>query len=399
MFTPKQLDRYADVLLWGMQTSRGRKFKKNDLVLVRYDRLATPLMEVLWGKLLDRGLHPIPRAGLTWTMEQRFFETANSRQLGYRIPGEAELYAALNGSIFLHAPESLTHLGGIDPAKIGQTALARKYLRDILDQRETQGAFGWTLCMLPTPELARHAGLSMTDYTRQIVRACFLNRRDPLAEWQRVFKNAARIKHWLNRMPVRSYHIESAGIDLTITPGRERRWIGLSGHNIPSFELFISPDWRGTDGVYFADQPSFRSGNRVRGLTLAFRKGVVVSFEAESGREFVRKQLALDKGASRLGEFSLTDRRFSKINTFMANTLFDENYGGKYGNCHVALGSSYADTYAGDPADLTPARKKALGFNDSALHWDIVNTEKKRVTARLKGGTTTVIYENGEFPV
>jgi aminopeptidase len=38
-----------------------------------------------------------------------------------------------------------------------------------------------------------------------------------------------------------------------------------------------------------------------------------------------------------------------------------------------------------------------LGFNDSALHWDLVNTQKKRVTAHLKGGRKTTIYENGKF--
>ena len=81
----------------------------------------------------------------------------------------------------------------------------------------------------------------------------------------------------------------------------------------------------------------------------------------------------------------------------MANTLFDENYGGKYGNCHVALGSSYANTFNGDPVKLTASVKKKLGFNDSALHWDFVNTEKKRVVAHLASGKRTTIYENGKF--
>ena len=97
------------------------------------------------------------------------------------------------------------------------------------------------------------------------------------------------------------------------------------------------------------------------------------------------------------GEFSLTDKRLSKIDTFMANTLFDENYGGKNGNCHVALGASYADTYDGNLQELTKEKKKDLGFNDSALHWDLVNTEKKRVSAHLVSGKKLTIYENGKF--
>ncbi|MBN2398002.1 MAG: aminopeptidase, partial [Deltaproteobacteria bacterium] len=97
------------------------------------------------------------------------------------------------------------------------------------------------------------------------------------------------------------------------------------------------------------------------------------------------------------GEFSLTDRRFSRIDRFMADTLFDENFGGRWGNCHIALGASYSDTYDGNPAELTKAMKKNLGFNDSALHWDLVNTERKTVRARLSDGKVVTIYENGVF--
>jgi aminopeptidase len=63
----------------------------------------------------------------------------------------------------------------------------------------------------------------------------------------------------------------------------------------------------------------------------------------------------------------------------------------------VALGSSYANTFDGDPGKLTAAKKEKLGFNDSALHWDFVNTEKKRVVAHLADGKRTTIYEDGKF--
>ena len=98
-----------------------------------------------------------------------------------------------------------------------------------------------------------------------------------------------------------------------------------------------------------------------------------------------------------MGEFSLTDRRFSRIDSFMAHTLFDENFGGAHGNCHIALGMSYSDTFDGDPAILNEELKRQMGFNVSALHWDLVNTEDKRVTAKLPGGEQRVIYEDGRF--
>ena len=115
------------------------------------------------------------------------------------------------------------------------------------------------------------------------------------------------------------------------------------------------------------------------------------------GRRHIPIYITENMVGHKLGEFSLTDKRFSRINQFMANTLFDENYGGKFGNCHIALGSSYANTYAGDSKRLNHALKQKLGFNESALHWDLVNTEKKRVTAHLQTGKAVTIYENGRF--
>ena len=397
MLNDTQLKRYADVLLWALRTARSKAFKKGDVVLVRFNLDAIRLAEILGSRLLEMGMNPVQRMNPTPDMEKQFFRLANRRQLVFDPPGEAELYRRLHGSIFLHAPASITHLSNIDPKKISRYTLSKKFLRDILEEREQAGHFGWTLCMLPTRELAHHAGADDGDYAKQIIKACFLNRRDPVAQWKTIFKNASTIKTWINGMTVKYYHVESDNIDLKITPGKQRKWIGISGHNIPSFELFTSPDWRGTSGVYYADQPSYRNGNLVKGVRLNFKNGVAVGVAAESGTNFVKKLLRMDRGASRLGEFSLTDKRFSKINRFMANTLYDENFGGRWGNCHVALGASYADTYSGNVQSLTKEKKARLGFNDSALHWDLVNTEKKRVVAHLTDGKRTTIYENGRF--
>ena len=264
-------------------------------------------------------------------------------------------------------------------------------------KREEQGKLGWTLCVVPTDELARQAKLTLEQYTEQIIKACYLDQPDPVKAWETVYNDAIDIKKWMNDMDVEYYHVDSDNIDLKITPGDQRKWIGISGHNIPSFELFISPDWHGTQGTYYANQPSFRSGNYVEGVNLTFHEGVVTEITAEKGESFTEKQLNMDEGARRVGEFSLTDKRFSKIDRFMASTLYDENFGGNSGNCHLAVGASYSDTYDGDPSTLTEEAKERLGFNDSALHWDLVNTEPKTVTAHLKSGKSIVVYEDGMF--
>jgi aminopeptidase len=399
ILTTKELEKYADVLLWGLSTARKTKFRKGDIILIQYERPAIQLAEVLFRKIVGMGMHPVQRMGLTFGMEQGFYEKANDKQLVFVPPGEKELYGNVNGRIFLRAPESLTHLKDINAERIGKVLVSRKPLKDILDKREEEGLYSWTLCTFPTQELARQAKTTIRHYTTQIMKACYLDKKDPVQEWRSILKGVHGIKKWLNSLKIKTLHIQSKNTDLTVIAGEKRRWSGVSGHNIPSFEIFFSPDWRGTEGTYYANLPSFRSGNYVKGVCLTFKKGVVVKIEAEEGQEFTAKQLAMDKGASRIGEFSLTDKRFSRIDRFMADTLFDENYGGSHGNSHIALGSSYTDSYTGNPADMTKALKEKLGFNDSALHWDLVNTEPKLVTAHLASGKKLIIYEDGAFKV
>jgi aminopeptidase len=399
VFTRTQLERYAEVLMWGLKTARRNRYKNDDAVMIRFDADALPLAEQVYKVLVASKLNPILRLNPTRNMQVSFFKLAGAKQLDFIGPGDLQTARNIQGSISLLAPASLTHLGDVDPRKISRSTKAYHKTRQIYAKREAAGEFSWTLCMYPTAALAEHAGISLKQYTHQIVRACFLDKKSPLSEWKKIHRRAQDIKKRLARFNINRLRIESAGTDLTVCPGKMRQWVGVTGRNIPSFELFLSPDWRLTDGIFFADQPSFRNGNLVRGVAFEFAKGQLKAIRAEQGEKFIQQQLAVDAGASRIGEFSLTDKRFSRINRFMANTLYDENFGGRQGNCHIAVGASYSNTYAGDPAGLTAARKRQLGFNESALHWDFVNTRKKRVTASLEGGGRKVIYENGVFTI
>ncbi|GBR74420.1 peptidase M29 [Candidatus Termititenax aidoneus] len=391
------LDKYAEVLLWGLTTAHQKKYKPYDTILLRWELPALPLAEKVYAKLVRQKLNVITRAVVSPEMEHSFYQYSDSRQRKFVARGEQELYENLHGNIFISAPDSLTHLKDIDPKKMGETAVARKFLREIAERREERGTYAWTLCTYPTRELAAKARMSLPEYTKQIIKACYLNEKDPVRKWQETLRLATEIKKWLNALPVKTFHIESAHTDLTILYGEKRRFMGVSGHNIPSFELFTSPDWRGTQGRYYANLPSYRGGNYVEGIDLTFSKGSAVKIRAKKGEEYVQKTLRLDKQANKIGEFSLTDKRFSKIDKFMADILFDENFGGASGNCHIAVGAAYSDTYAGNPKNLTKKLKAQLGFNDSALHWDLINTEQKTVTATLQNGKKVLIYEKGMF--
>lgn len=398
ILTKKQLDNYADVMVWAMENARrGGKFKKYDTVLVRAEIGAMPLVQAVYERLLDKKYNPTVRFMAPGGLQYALYSKADDKQLAYIPAGEEMFQGSLNGLIALRAPEDLTVLKNVNPAQIGKAAVARRGIKELLDFTEQAGKFSWTLCNYPTQELADKAGLTLKEYANQVVKACFLNEKDPVAKWKEVMAAIAETGKWLNGLKIERLHVQTAHMDFEVLLGEKRQFISGGGNNIPSFEIFTSPDWRGTRGVYFADLASYRSGNYVKGMRLEFKNGRAVKATAEQGQEFLRKMLAMDRGAAQIGEFSLTDRRFSKIDKFMADILFDENFGGKHGNCHVAIGSSYADTYTGDVRKLDKQLKQKLGYNESALHWDLINTENKTVHATVKGGKKILIYEKGQF--
>jgi len=172
---------------------------------------------------------------------------------------------------------------------------------------------------------------------------------------------------------------------------------------VPSFEIFTSPDWRGAEGWAKFNQPLYSYGNLIEGIELEFKDGRVVKAKAEKNEKTLLEMIKAE-GAGKIGEFSLTDKRFSRITKFMGETLYDENVGGPNGNFHIALGSSYHDAFDGDMADKTKEFWQNLGFNDSAIHTDLVSTSPRIVTAILKDGACLpdrqaekIIYKNGQF--
>jgi len=403
LLTPKQLDNYADVMIWALRDARaatgdGAVYSPGDIIMLQYQPSAGSLAERIYARLLDAGFHvklqPMPH----FAMDKIYYDHAQGGQLDLIMPGTKELYGRINGRIVLTAPDSLTHLAGCDPAKMARSSLAAKPLQKIVDRREAAGLYGWTLCMLPTAALAAQAQLTLPEYAAEIVKACYLDQPDPIAKWRDTMAKIGQVKDWLTSLPIEHVHVQSEDgeTDLKVWLGEKRRWLGGSGHNIPSFEVFTSPEAGRAEGRFHANEASFKLGRYVRGVRLEFAGGRVVKATAEAEEEFVRSRVNLDKGSCLIGEFSLTDRRFSEITRFMASTLFDENVGGRNGNTHIAIGRAYTDAYAG-PEKMTPALAKKLKFSDSSEHWDLVATTPRVVTAHLRGGGTQVIYRDGQF--
>ena len=398
-FTPPQaiLDKYAKVLV-NFALNSGKGLKKGEVVRLVVSESAKPLYIALRNQILRSGGHP-----LTFyqpdDVTRQYYELASPAQLKF-FPQKyiRGLVNQIDHSIGIISETDKHELEGIDPTKIMAKTLSYKPQKDWLDQKENQGKFTWTLGLYGTPAMAKEAGLSLKAYWDQIIKACFLDYPDPIAKWRRVQAQNTAIRTRLNSLKIDRLHVVGPDIDLWVKIGTERKWLGGSGRNIPSFEIFISPDWRGTQGWVNFNQPLYRYGSLITGIKLQFKDGIVVKSSAAQNYPVLKAMLAIEN-ADKIGEFSLTDKRLSRITKFMAETLFDENISGRHGNTHLALGSAYHDSYTGNPANMVKSAWTRLGFNDSAVHTDIISTTRRTVTAYLSDGTKKLIYQEGVFVV
>lgn len=401
-YVPSQeiLERYAKVLI-DFALGGGKGVRKGEVVRIVAPECAKPLYVELHRAVWRAGAHAlghyrpddVPGANLT----REFLETASEEQLDF-FPARYSrgLIDEIDHQVTILAEADKHALEGVDPARIMRNSQAMKPLLDWRTEKENEGRFTWTLALFGTPAMAAEAGLSEEEYWEQIIHACFLDAADPIARWREVVGKIEEYMERLNALPIERLHVKGVDADLTITLGERRRWCGGSGRNIPSFEIFTSPDWRGTEGWIRFNQPLYRYGSLIEGIELEFRNGRVVRAQAKRNEELLREMVRTE-GADKVGEYSLTDSRFSRITKFMAETLYDENVGGPYGNTHLALGKSYHDCYDGDPASVTAEQWEELGFNDSTVHTDIVSTTDRTVTATLRDKTKRVIYEGGQF--
>ena len=399
MYSPSQkiLDKYADVLV-KYALNGGRGVKPGEVVFLQVPESAKPLLKSLQRSVLKSGAHPIIQY-LPDEMSKEFFELASVDQLKF-FPSTYLKGRVKQADHFLMilAETDYHELEGIDPRLIMERNMVFKPYKDWRDNKENKGKLSWTIGLFPTSAMAKEANMTLHQAWNQVIKACFLNYRNPVDKWIRVSQKSDQIRKKLNKLEIAKVNIKSKDTDLNIIIGDHRQWLGGSGCNIPSFEIFTSPDWRGSNGYIYFDQPLYRSGNLIKNIKLTFKDGVVIESKAEYGQKFLQELIKIEN-SDKIGEFSLTDKRFSKIDKFMAETLYDENFGGDFGNTHIALGSAYKEAHNNKNNKLTQKDWQDLGFNDSAVHTDIISTQNRIVTATLKSGKVIVLYKDGQFQI
>src|SRR5215203_604568 len=288
--------------------------------------------------------------------------------------------------LFIISEPDIHYLEGLPASIISRMNSARAPYMKMREQKEQAGNLSWSLCLYGTPSMAAEAGISLETYWEQIIEACYLREADPVTKWKQVQEEIETIKHRLDALPIETLHVKGDDVDLHIRIGDNRKWLSGGGKNIPSFEIFTSPDWRGTNGNIHFNQPLYYSGKRIAGVSLRFENGIVVASSATENEEALKEMIA-QENADKVGEFSLTDKHHSRITQFMATTLFDENMGGAFGNTHIALGNAYKDTFTGDMAAVTEEEWAEMGYNACPkVHTDIISTTDRTVRARLPSG-------------
>jgi aminopeptidase len=302
------------------------------------------------------------------------------------------------------------HLSDIDPQKIIIRSLASS--KAFMRFRESTGSnkTRWCLCAYPNVSWAQKVfpGLNpdealdkLWDYIHRTLR---MDTPDPVLAWKKHEEALGRRSKKLNEAGILSLHYKnSLGTDFTIGLPKGYMFTGAVEEsaygrpftaNLPTEEVFCTPDFRKADGKLVASLPLVRRGAIIKDFWMTFKDGRVVDYGAGEGYDTLKGIIETDEGSHYLGEVALVgfNSPIQNLKTLFYNTLFDEN-----ASCHFAVGRGFGACIKGG-LGLSKEQLKELGVNDSLEHVDfMVGTADLSITAKLEGGGELVIFKDGDW--
>lgn len=283
-------------------------------------------------------------------------------------------------------------LADLDGERIGRAV--QQEVMEIRMQQMRENSINWCGVGAPNEGWAQEVyGEPDVERLWEEVAFCMrLDEPDPTAAWREHLDRLAKRRATLNDLRVDELRYRGPGTDLTVGLLPGARWVSggqdtASGihfvANMPTEEVFTSPDARRTVGTIRQTLPLPLSGQVVRGLELTFEGGRAVRVEAESGADLVRSHFANIEDADRLGEVALVTResRVGQSGTIFMNPLFDEN-----ATCHIAYGAGFPFVFDGEPEE---------GLNVANMHLDfMVGCPELEVDAVLADGTVVPLIRD-----
>jgi aminopeptidase len=222
-----------------------------------------------------------------------------------------------------------------------------------------------------------------------------LDEPDPTAAWHEHLARLEARTTQLNELAADALRYRGPGTDLTVGLLSNVRWESGSSTtsggisyvaNMPTEEVFTSPDARRTEGTIRQTLPLPLSGQMVRGLELTFENGRAVRVEAETGADLVRSHFATIENSDRLGEVALVTKesRVGRTGLVYNDPLYDEN-----ATCHIAYGTGFPFLVEGEADE---------GLNLANMHVDfMVGGPELEVDAVLADGTERPLIRNEEW--
>jgi len=305
--------------------------------------------------------------------------------------------------------EDPTLLGGQDPAKVARANKARSIAYRPALELITSFAINWNLVPAATPGWARQVfpqlpqDQAVAALWDAIFAACRVDVADPVAEWAAHNRTLHARTAFLNGKDFAALHFRGPGTDLRVGLADGHLWSGgaeaakngiTCNPNIPTEEVFTTPHKLRVEGVVRSTKPLAYQGTLIEDIAVRFEAGRIVEANASKGAEVLRKVLATDEGASRLGEVALVPHSspISRSGLLFRNTLFDENAAS-----HIALGQAYT-TCLRDAAGVPMETLAERGANASLIHIDwMIGSGEVDLDGITQSGAVEPLMRKGEF--
>jgi aminopeptidase len=262
-----------------------------------------------------------------------------------------------------------------------------------------EGRMAWTYVGVPTGAWATKV-FGEPDLERlqaAIAEAVRLDLPDPVEAWRTHLARLAERCGQLSERRFDAIRFRGPGTDLTVGLLEGHRWMGGASTtrwgqqhcvNLPTEEVFTTPDRRRTEGRVRTTRPVSYGGVLLDAVELVFEAGRGRLVGAASGAEYVAGELERDEGAAYLGEVALVDgdSPVGRSGLLYHSPLFDENV-----TSHIAYGGAYTAPIPGTD-DLPPDELVPRGINDSGVHTDLpIGGDEIEVVGLAADGTETAI--------